>query len=145
MFDDLLQFVVVLGVMTGLVAVLGKWLTHVFVSPSHGAPERWTYSLLGIDPAEVMSWKRYGMVLLLSNAAMMILGYFLLRIQDYLPFDSLQRAAQGPDLAFNTAASFITNTNWQSYSGETTMGYLAQMAGLAVQNFVSAAVGMAVA
>src|ERR1700733_13591933 len=118
MFDDLLQFAIVLGIMAALVAVLGKWLTSVFVSPTHGAPERWTYRLLGIDPAEAMSWKRYGMVLLLSNAAMMMLGFFLLRIQDVLPFDSLQRAAQGPDLAFNTASSFITNTNWQSYSGE---------------------------
>jgi K+-transporting ATPase ATPase A chain len=145
MFDDLLQFVVVLGVMTGLVAVLGKWLTHVFVSPSHGAPERWTYSLLGIDPAEVMSWKRYGMVLLLSNAAMMILGYFLLRIQDYLPFDSLQRAAQGPDLAFNTAASFITNTNWQSYSGETSLSNFSQMAVITFLMMVSAATGVAAA
>jgi K+-transporting ATPase ATPase A chain len=145
MFDDLLQFVVVLGVMTGLVAVLGKWLTHVFVSPSHGAPERWTYSLLGIDPAEVMSWKRYGMVLLLSNAAMMILGYFLLRIQDYLPFDSLQRAAQGPDLAFNTAASFITNTNWQSYSGETSLSNFSQMAVITFLMMVSATTGVAAA
>ena len=145
MFDDLLQFVVVLGVMTGLVAVLGKWLTRVFVSPSHGAPERWTYSLLGIDPAEVMSWKRYGMVLLLSNAAMMILGYFLLRIQDYLPFDSLQRAAQGPDLAFNTAASFITNTNWQSYSGETSLSNFSQMAVITFLMMVSAATGVAAA
>jgi potassium-transporting ATPase potassium-binding subunit len=145
MFEDLLQFVIVLGVMTGLVAVLGKWLTRVFVSPSHGAPERWTYSLLGVDPSEAMSWKRYGMALLLSNAAMMILGYFLLRIQDYLPFDSLERAAQGPDLAFNTAASFITNTNWQSYSGETSLSNFSQMAVITFLMMVSAATGVAAA
>jgi K+-transporting ATPase ATPase A chain len=145
MFDDLLQFVIVLGVMTGLVAVLGKWLTRVFVSPSHGAPERWTYSLLGVNPSEAMSWKRYGMALLLSNAAMMILGYLLLRIQDYLPFDALERAAQGPDLAFNTAASFITNTNWQSYSGETSLSNFSQMAVITFLMMVSAATGVAAA
>jgi K+-transporting ATPase ATPase A chain len=145
MFDDLLQFVIVLGIMTGLVAILGTWLTRVFVSPYHGAPERWTYSLLGIDPSEAMSWQRYGMVLLLSNAAMMILGYFLLRMQDYLPFDSLQRAAQGPDLAFNTAASFITNTNWQSYSGESSLSNFSQMAVITFLMMVSAATGVAAA
>jgi potassium-transporting ATPase potassium-binding subunit len=145
MFDDLLQFVIVLGLMTGLVAVLGTWLTRVFVSPSHGAPERWTYSLLGIDPSEAMSWQRYGMVLVLSNAAMMILGYFLLRMQDYLPFDSLQRAAQGPDLAFNTAASFITNTNWQSYSGESSLSNFSQMAVITFLMMASATTGVAAA
>src|SRR5262245_53901158 len=112
MFGDLTQFMIVLVIMTVLVVVMGKWLARIFTSPHHGAPERWTYGLLGIDPAEAMSWKRYGMVLLLSNAAMMVLGYLILRIQQYLPFDSLARASQGPDLAFNTAASFITNTNW---------------------------------
>jgi K+-transporting ATPase ATPase A chain len=145
MFDDLLQFVIVLGIMTGLVAILGTWLTRVFVSPYHGAPERWTYSLLGIDPSEAMSWQRFGMVLVLSNAAMMILGYFLLRMQDYLPFDSLQRAAQTPDLAFNTAASFITNTNWQSYSGETSLSNFSQMAVITFLMMVSATTGVAAA
>jgi K+-transporting ATPase ATPase A chain len=145
MFDDLLQFAIVLGIMAALVAVLGNWLTSVFVSPTHGAPERWTYRLLGIDPAEAMSWKRYGMVLLLSNAAMMMLGYFLLRVQDVLPFDSLQRAAQGSDLAFNTAASFITNTNWQSYSGETSLSNFSQMAVITFLMMVSAATGVAAA
>jgi potassium-transporting ATPase potassium-binding subunit len=145
MFDDLFQFAIVLGIMAALVAVLGNWLTSVFVSPTHGAPERWTYRLLGVDPAEAMSWKRYGMVLLLSNAAMMVLGYFLLRVQDSLPFDSLQRAAQGSDLAFNTAASFITNTNWQSYSGETSLSNFSQMAVITFLMMVSAATGVAAA
>ncbi len=145
MFDDLLQFVIVLGLMTGLVAILGTWLTRVFVSPHHGAPERWTYNLLGVDPSEAMSWQRYGMVLVLSNAAMMILGYFLLRMQDYLPFDSLQRAAQGPDLAFNTAASFITNTNWQSYSGESSLSNFSQMAVITFLMMASATTGVAAA
>ncbi len=117
MANDITQFAIVLVIMTGLVVVLGKWMAHLFTSPSHHVVERATYRVLGIDPSEGMSWRRYGLVLLLSNAAMMLLGYVLLRLQQYLPGDALQRVSQPPDLAFNTAASFITNTNWQSYSG----------------------------
>jgi potassium-transporting ATPase potassium-binding subunit len=145
MFDNLIQFVLILAIMTALVAVMGKWLTRVFTSPNHAAPERWTYAILGVDPEEGMSWKRYGMVLLLSNAAMMLLGYVLLRVQDFLPFDSLERAAQTPDLAFNTAASFITNTNWQSYSGESSLSNFSQMAVITFLMMVSAATGVAAA
>jgi potassium-transporting ATPase potassium-binding subunit len=145
MFHDLLQFVIVLAIMTILVVVLGKWMTRVFTSAHHGAPERWTYRLLGINPSEAMSWTRYGMSLVLSNAAMMLLGYFVLRIQTYLPFDSLGRASQGPDLAFNTASSFITNTNWQSYSGETSLSNFSQMAAITFLMMVSAATGVAAA
>ena len=91
-----------------------------------------------------MSWQRYGMVLLLSNAGMMLLGY-LLRIQDTLPFDALQRASQSPDLAFNTAASFITNTNWQAYAGESSLSNFSQMAVITFLMVVSAATGVAAA
>jgi K+-transporting ATPase ATPase A chain len=143
MFNDLVQFALFLVVMTALAVLMGKWLTRVFSRERHGLPERCTYGLLGIDPAEAMSWKRYGMALLLSNAAMMLLGYLLLRIQGMLPFDSLQRAAQTPDLAFNTAASFITNTNWQSYSGETSLSNFSQMAAITFLMMVSAATGVA--
>ena len=111
---DLNQFIVVLAIMTGLVFVTGPWLTRIFTAPGHNIIERGTYRLLGVDPAEPMSWKRYGAVLLLSNAAMMLLGYLILRIQQLLPVDSLGRSSQTPDLAFNTVASFITNTNWQA-------------------------------
>src|SRR5215467_6284355 len=107
MYGDLIQFGLVLGVMTILALVLGKWLVRVFTGASHNVLERGTYAVLGVDPSEGMSWKRYGMVLLLSNAAMMLLGYLLLRLQQMLPGDSLARPSQGPDLAFNTAASFI--------------------------------------
>jgi K+-transporting ATPase ATPase A chain len=145
MFDDITQFVVVLALMTALVVVVGKWMTHLFTSPTHNAIERGTYRILGVDPDEKMSWKRYGMVLVLSNAAMMLLGYLLLRIQDMLPGDSLARASQTPDLAFNTAASFITNTNWQSYAGETSLSNFSQMAVITFLMTVSAATGVAAA
>jgi K+-transporting ATPase ATPase A chain len=145
MFNNLIQFGLVLIVMMALVAVMGKWLARVFTSPHHGTPERWTYRILGVDPAEAMSWKRYGMILLLSNAAMMLLGYLVLRVQGALPFDSLARASQGPDLAFNTAASFITNTNWQSYSGENSLSNFSQMAVITFLMMASAATGVAAA
>jgi K+-transporting ATPase ATPase A chain len=99
--------------------------------------------VLGVDPAESMPWQRYSMVLLLSNAAMMLLRYLLLRVQGLLPFDSLQRAAQTPDLAFNTAASFITNTNWQSYSGESSLSNFSQMAVNTFLMMLSAVTGVA--
>ena len=91
---DYAQFAIVVAGMLLLVGAGGTWLTRVLTSPHHGSPERLTYRLLSVDPGEAMGWKRYGLALLLSNAAMLLLGYLLLRIQGLLPFDSLQRAAQ---------------------------------------------------
>ncbi|MCA3922655.1 potassium-transporting ATPase subunit KdpA, partial [Burkholderia sp.] len=145
MFNNLIQFAIVLAIMLALVPVVGKWLAHAFTSPRHAWVERRTYALLGVNPDEAMSWQRYGMVLLLSNAGMMLLGYLLLRIQDVLPFDTLQRASQSPDLAFNTAASFITNTNWQAYAGESSLSNFSQMAVITFLMVVSAATGVAAA
>lgn len=145
MFGDIAQFAIILAIMTGLTVMLGKWMAHMFTSPTHNLVERATYRILGVDPAEAMSWKRYGMVLLLGNAAMMLAGYLILRLQQYLPGDPLQRASQTPDLAFNTAASFITNTNWQSYSGETSLSNFSQMAVITFLMTVSAATGIAAA
>lgn len=145
MTQDITQFVLILAIMTGLVVVLGKWMTHLFSSPSHNFLERGTYRVLGVDPEEKMSWKRYGMVLVLSNAAMMLLGYVILRVQDFLPGDLLARAAQTPDLAFNTAASFTTNTNWQAYSGESSLSNFSQMAAITFLMSISAATGVAAA
>ncbi len=145
MTQDITQFVLILAIMTGLVVVLGKWMTHLFTSPGHNILERGTYRILGVDPEERMSWKRYGVVLLLSNAAMMLLGYLILRIQGLLPFDVLERAAQTPDLAFNTAASFTTNTNWQAYSGESSLSNFSQMAAITFLMSISAATGVAAA
>ncbi|MGD9636399.1 MAG: potassium-transporting ATPase subunit KdpA, partial [Pirellulales bacterium] len=106
--------------------------------------ERGIYRLSGIDPRQEMSWRTYTVAVLLFNAVGFIAVYALLRLQGMLPLNPQQFPANTPDLAFNTAASFATNTNWQSYGGETTMSYLSQMLALTVQNFVSAASGMAV-
>ncbi|WP_374251536.1 potassium-transporting ATPase subunit KdpA [Xanthobacter sp.] len=145
MTQDITQFILILAIMTGLVVVLGKWMTHLFTSPGHNILERGTYGILGVDPEEKMSWTRYGMVLVLSNAAMLLLGYFILRIQDFLPGDTLARAAQTPDLAFNTAASFTTNTNWQAYSGESSLSNFSQMAAITFLMSISATTGVAAA
>lgn len=145
MTSDTVQFILIISIMTALVVVLGKWMARLFTSSTHTFLELVTYRILGVDPAEKMSWTRYGIVLVLSNAAMMLLGYVLLRVQQYLPGDSLQRASQTPDLAFNTAASFITNTNWQAYSGESSLSNFSQMAVITFLMSVSATTGVAAA
>ncbi len=110
-----------------------------------GALERLIYRLCGTDPAEETGWMRYAIALLVFNALGAALVYALQRLQYFLPLNPQHLGAPPPDSAFNTAISFITNTDWQSYTPETTMSYLAQMAGLAVQNFLSAATGIVVA
>src|ERR1700745_2782818 len=104
---DIVQFALLLVLMAGLVVVAGRWLTRVLTAQNHWFPERLGYRLLGVDPVAPMDWKRYGLALVLSNAAMMLLGYVILRLQAWLPFDALQRPAQTPELAFHTAASFL--------------------------------------
>ena len=143
MLNPLLQFAAVLVCMTGLAVLMGKFLATVFTGTRHAMPERLTYRLLGINPDEGMGWGRYGMALLLSNGAMLLLGYLLLRLQKLMPLNPLGLAAQTPDLAFNTAASFITNTNWQAYSGETSLSNFSQMAVITFLMFVGAATGVA--
>jgi potassium-transporting ATPase potassium-binding subunit len=103
------------------------------------------YRLCGIDPGAQMGWKQYAIALVLFNALGAIAVYVLQRSQAWLPFNPQQFPNVSPDSSFNTAISFITNTNWQGYSGEATMSYLTQIAGLAVQNFLSAATGLVVA
>jgi len=115
----------------------------VFTLPGHWALERLTYRLLGIDPVEKMSWQRYASALVLTNLLMMLLGYLLLRVQGWLPLNPGHLPPQSPDLAFNTAASFVTNTNWQSYAGETSLSNFSQMAAITFLMFVSAATGLA--
>ncbi len=111
-----------------------------------GGPfEAWIYRLGGIDPAMETGWKHYAVALLVFNALGALLVYGLQRLQLWLPLNPQQFTNVTPDSSFNTAVSFITNTNWQGYSGESTMSYLTQMAGLAVQNFLSAASGIVVA
>ena len=111
-----------------------------------GGPfERLIYRLCGVDPAVETGWKRYAVALLVFNALGALLLFALQRLQYYLPLNPQHFPGPPPSSAFNTAISFITNTNWQSYTPETTMGYFTQMAGLAVQNFLSAATGIVVA
>lgn len=123
---------------------LGDYMAAVFSSGKHLRVEKWIYRAVGANPDTEMRWPAYLRGVLAFSAMSVLFLYLILRIQDDLP-GSLGFAAITPDQAFNTAASFVSNTNWQSYSGESSMGHVAQTTGLAVQNFVSAAVGIAVA
>ncbi len=122
---------------------VGDLLHHVAASPRHLAPERLIYRVVGVDADGDQPWGVYARSVLAFSAVSILFLYAFLRLQDHL-WLSLGFPAVQPDQAWNTAVSFVTNTNWQSYSGESTLGHLVQMAGLAVQNFVSAAVGIAV-
>jgi K+-transporting ATPase ATPase A chain len=130
---------------------LGIYLVRVFerqrtfLDPVLRPVEKILYRISGVDEQKEMSWIEYGVTMLLFSAVSMLLLYFLERLQHWLPFNPQKLANVAPDLAWNTAASFTTNTNWQSYTPETTMSYLTQMAGLAYHNFASAAVGIALA
>jgi K+-transporting ATPase ATPase A chain len=123
---------------------LGDYLARVFSTDRHLRIERGLYRLARVDPDADQRWSVYALSLLAFSAASVLAVYALQRLQGGLPF-SLGLHGVPPPLAWNTASSFVTNTNWQNYAGETTMGHLVQMTGLAVQNFVSAAVGLAVA
>jgi K+-transporting ATPase ATPase A chain len=130
---------------------MGMWLFALYEgrrTPLHtmlGPVERGFYALSGINPDEDMSWKRYGIHVLVFSLAGALLSYALLRMQDVLPLNPNAFPALVPHLAMNTAVSFVTNTNWQSYSGESTMSNFSQMVALTVHNFLSAATGIAVA
>ncbi len=135
-------------VLTGLATALGAGMMRIYAGQLPQSLLRVESVILrasGSDPARQMSWSAYAMALLAFNLAGFILLYALLRLQAVLPLNPDGIGAMAPDLAFNTAVSFVTNTNWQAYSGEAQLSYLSQMAGLTVQNFVSAGTGMAVA
>jgi K+-transporting ATPase ATPase A chain len=136
-----LALVVVLGVTH---VPLGDYMARVYSATTHWRAERWLYRTCRIDPDADQTWATYALSVLGFSLASVLFLFGLQRVQHLLPW-SLGYSAVEPHLAWNTAASFVTNTNWQNYSGEATMGYLVQMAGLAVQNFASAAVGIAVA
>ncbi|MGW5006276.1 potassium-transporting ATPase subunit KdpA [Streptomyces parvulus] len=123
---------------------LGNHMARVYTSDKHWRVEKWIYKGIGADPDREMRWPAYLRGVLAFSLAGVLFLYLLQRLQGVLP-GSLGFASIDPDQAFNTAVSFVTNTNWQSYYGEQAMGHVVQTAGLAVQNFVSAAVGMAVA
>lgn len=147
---SVLQLVVYLVVLMALVKPLGLYMALVyegrrtFLTPILQPVEHVLYRLAGVDARTEMDWRAYALAVLLFNAAGLFAAYALQRLQGWLPLNPQRLAGVAPDLAFNSAASFASNTNWQSYSGETTMSYLTQMLALTVQNFVSAATGMAV-
>ncbi len=146
-----LQILLFCAIIVALVRPLGGYMTRVFsgertvLAPVLGPLERGLYRLAGTAPGEEQHWTAYAVGLLVFNLAGVLLLFGLLRLQGSAPFNPMAMADVPPDLAFNTAVSFVTNTNWQNYGGETTLSYLTQMSGLAVQNFVSAATGIAVA
>jgi potassium-transporting ATPase potassium-binding subunit len=145
-----LQFTAFFVVLVGLSLPLGSYMARVYsgqariVQRGLGPLERLFYRLAGVRPDEEMSWKKYALSVLVFNLLGMLVVYLLQRLQADLPLNPASLANVSPEVSFNTAVSFATNTNWQAYGGETTMGHLTQMLGLAVQNFVSAATGMAV-
>ena len=146
-FQILLFFAVVLAA----AKPLGIFMARVFsrertwLDPVLRPVERLIYKLTGVEEEREMRWTEYSIAMLLFSLVSMLALYLLQRVQHGLPWNPQGFANVAPDLAFNTAASFTTNTNWQFYSGENTMSYLTQMAGLAFHNFASAAVGIALA
>jgi K+-transporting ATPase ATPase A chain len=145
-----IQFPIYIIVLFILVKPLGLFMAHVyqgertFLSPVFVPIERLFYRLAGVKSDEEMNWKTYALTVLLFNLIGLLFLYFLLRIQHFLPLNPQSLGNVPPQQSFNIAVSFATNTNWQSYGGETTLSYLSQMLGLGVQNFLSAATGMGV-
>ena len=142
----------VLALILAVTKPMGVFMTRVFnrertfMDPVLRPIERLIYRATGVDENHEMRWTEYAFAMLLFSAAAMLLLYLMQRVQGHLPFNPQKFAGVTPEhLAFNTAASFTTNTNWQAYSGETTMSYFTQMAGLAFHNFASAATGIALA
>ena len=146
----LIQCILYFAVLLAAAKPLGEFMARVFqgertfVHPALGWLERLTYKAAGVDPAQEMRWTQYAVVCLIFNLVGVLVVYGVQRLQHLLPLNPAALGAVSPDSSFNTAVSFATNTNWQGYGGESTMSYLTQMAALAVQNFVSAATGIAV-
>jgi len=148
--QDVIQLLVFFALLIGLTPVLVNYMFKVFTGKKHfmmpvlGWLERLTYKFIGVKPDEETNWKSYTFGLLMFNLIGFIFVFLLQMLQAYLPMNPAHLSNVSWHSAFNTASSFVTNTNWQGYAGETTLSYLVQMIGLAVQNFVSAATGVAV-
>jgi K+-transporting ATPase ATPase A chain len=148
--NSYLQLALYIVVLIALAKPLGTYMARIYEGQPAalnrvGAPlERVIYRMCGVDPAHEMHWTEYAVATMVFNILGLLVVYLLQRLQQVLPLNPQDLAAVTPDSAFNTAVSFATNTNWQGYGGETTLSYLSQMLGLTVQNFVSAATGMAV-
>jgi len=149
--NGLLQIFVFLVILTLLAKPMGVYLLRVYNGEKTFLDfilkpiERFLYKITRVDPSQEMNWKQYGVAMLIFSLVSSLALYALQRFQFYLPLNPQSLAGPSADSSFNTAVSFVTNTNWQGYVGEATMSYLTQMAGLAVQNFKSAAIGMALA
>lgn len=139
------------GILLALTKPMGLWLFAIYegrrtaLHAVLGPVERGFYRLSGIRPDEDQSWRRYAVHMLVFNGTLLLLTYVMLRAQALLPLNPLGHGAVSEHLAFNTAVSFTTNTNWQSYGGESTMSNLSQMLALTIHNFLSAATGIALA
>ena len=150
MVQGFVQIAIFCAVLLAVMPLLGNYMARVFrgervfLSPVVGPFERLTYRVLRVNPQEGQDWKRYGRSLIVFSGLFWLALYLILRTQHAHPFNPQGFHSAPWDVTFNTVSSFVTNTNWQYYSGETTMTYFSQMAGLAVQNFVSAAVGIVV-
>ena len=140
----ILQIVLLVVALAIFYKPLGDYIARIFTSEKHSRVELGLYRVMGIDPEADQKWGTYARSLLAFSAVSVLLVYLIERIQHWLPYSN-GMANVNPVTAWNTAASFVTNTNWQNYSGESTMGYVTQMAALAVQNFLSAGVGIVVA
>ncbi len=151
MWSDIVQLVLFCLIIFALTPVIGGYMHRVYsgertlLSPVLSPVETLIYKIVGVNRADGQHWTRYAGAVLAFSVASFVVLYGILRLQHLLPLNPAGLEPLSPNLAFNTAVSFVTNTNWQSYGGETTMSHFSQMAGLTVQNFLSAGVGMAVA
>ena len=148
--NGILQIIVFFAVLTAMAIPLGIYMARVYqgertwLSPVLGPVERGIYKLCAVKPEQEQHWTSYAFAVLAFSLAGILVMYAVMRLQAFLPLNPAGETAVAPDLAFNTAISFATNTNWQNYGGESTMSYLTQMLGMTVHNFTSAATGMAV-
>jgi potassium-transporting ATPase potassium-binding subunit len=147
-----IQFALYVAALAVITKPMGLYLLRVldangktWLDPVLRSLERGTYRVMGVDPGKEHNWKQYTLAMLLFSLVGFVFTYAILRLQYFLPLNPQRLAGVSPDLAFNTAVSFTTNTNWQSYGGESTMSYFSQMVGLTFHNFVSAATGIAIA
>src|ERR1035437_7631482 len=147
---DYIQIILFFAVLIGLTPLLGNFMFKVFTGSKHfmlpvfGWLEKLTYKSSGVNPDEETNWKSYTFSLVMFNFVGLVFVFLIQLFQSHLPLNPANLPDVSWHLSFNTAVSFITNTNWQSYAGETTLSYFVQMIGLTVQNFVSAATGIAV-
>lgn len=148
--QDIIQVILFIALLIGLTPILGRYMSKVFTGNKHimqpvfGWLERFLYKFIGINPEEETNWKKYAFNLLQFNLVGFVFVFLIQIIQSKLPLNPAHLSNVSWHSAFNTSVSFVTNTNWQGYAGETTLSYFVQMVGLTVQNFVSAATGIAV-